>query len=123
MNKSNRCQPAIAQTFFMNKIIIISLVSAGFLVTMPFEANALNSRSVNQNSLDKTNLQVAQGRPTYQRGYTVHYRSPRDRKWTLSGFHAERPDAERAARRLQRSGFRTQIRSRAAAERRRTGNR
>jgi hypothetical protein len=108
---------------FMNKIIIISLVSAGFLLAMPFDANALNLQQVNQNLLEKTNLQVAQGRPTYQRGYTVHYRSPRDRKWTLAGFHAERSDAERAARRLQRSGFRTQIRSRAAAERRRTGNR
>ena len=122
MNISNRCQPAIAQTFFMNKIVIISLVYTGFLVAMPFEANALNLQPVSQNLLVKTNLQVAQ-RPTYQRGYTVHYRSPRDRKWTLEGFHAERPDAQRAARRLQRSGFRTQIRSRAAAERRRTGNR
>ena len=107
--------------FFMNKTIIISLVYTGFLVAMPFEANALNSQPVSQNLLEKMNLQVAQVRPTYQRGYTVHYRSPRDRKWTLEGFHAERPDAERAALRLQRSGFRTQIRSRAAAERRRTG--
>jgi hypothetical protein len=121
MNKSNRCQPAIAQTFFMNKIIIISLVHIGFLVAMPFEVNALNSQPVSQNLLEKTNLRVAQGRPSYQRGYTVHYRSPRDRKWTLEGFHAERPDAERAVRRLQRSGFRTQIRSRAAAERRSNG--
>jgi hypothetical protein len=121
MNKSNRCQPAIAQTFFMNKIIILSLVSTGFFVVMPFEANALNSQAVSQNSEGKTNLPISQGRPSYQRGYTVHYRSSRDRKWTLEGFHAERPDAERAARRLQRSGFRIQIRSRAAAERRRTG--
>ena len=100
---------------------MISLVYTGFLVTMPFEANGLNSQPVSQNLLEKTNLRVAQSRPTYQRGYTVHYRSPRDRKWTLSGFHAERPDAERAAHRLERSGFRTQIRSRAAAERRRRG--
>jgi hypothetical protein len=109
--------------FFMNKIIIISLVYIGFLVTMPFEANALTSQPFSQNFEGEMNLPISQGRPTYQRGYTVHYRSPRDRKWTLAGFHAERPDAERAARRLQRSGFRTQIRSRAAAERRRTGNR
>jgi hypothetical protein len=106
----------------MNKIILISLVYTGVLVTMPFEANALNSQPFNQNLFEKTNLQVAQ-RPTYQRGYTVHYRSSRDRKWTLAGFYAERLDAQGAARRLQRSGFRTQIRSRAAAERRRTGNR
>jgi hypothetical protein len=102
--------------FFMNKIIIISLIYTGFLVAIPFEANAINSQEVSQNSEWKMNLSISQGRPTYQRGYTVHYRSPRDRKWTLEGFHAER-----AARRLQRSGFRTQIRSRAAAERRRTG--
>jgi hypothetical protein len=109
--------------FFMNKIIIISLVYTGLLVTMPFEANALNLQAVSQISEGKMNLPISQGRPSYQRGYTVHYRSSRDRKWTLEGFHAERPDAKRAAQRLQRSGFRTQIRSRAAAERRRTGNR
>ena len=54
---------------------------------------------------------------------TVHYRSPRDRQWTLEGFHSERRDAERAARRLEQSGFRTQIRSRAAAERPSGGDR
>jgi hypothetical protein len=117
--------------FFMYKIIIISLVYTVFLVAMPFDANALNSQPVNQNLLEKTNLRVAQSRPTYQIGYTVHYRSPRvggaspleNRQWTLAGFHAELPDAERAARRLQQSGFKTQIRSRAAAERRLTGDR
>ena len=93
----------------MNKIILISLVHVGFLVTVPFEANALDSQTVSQNFGGGMNVRVAQGPPTYQRGYTVHYRSPRDRKWTLAGFHAERPDAERAARRLERSGFRTQI--------------
>jgi hypothetical protein len=108
--------------FFMQKIII-SLVSMGFLVAMPFEANALNSQPLNQNLLEKTSLPISQGRPSYQQGYTVHYRTPHDRRWTLAGFHAERSDAERAARRLQRSGFRTQIRSRAAAERRRSGGR
>jgi hypothetical protein len=107
----------------MSKITTISLVSTGLLVAMPFQANALKSQPVSQNLLEKTNLRVAQDRPTYQIGYTVHYRSPRDRKWTLEGFHAERPDAERAARRLQRSGFRTTIWSRAAAERRRNGGR
>ena len=107
----------------MNNIILISLVHVGFLVTVPFAANALTSQPVSQNFEGEINVLISQSRPTYQRGYTVHYRSPRDRQWTLSGFHAERPDAQRAARRLERSGFRTQIRSRAAAERRRTGNR
>ena len=108
---------------FVNNIILISLVHVGFLVTVPFAANALNSQPVSQNFEGKMNLPIDLGRPSYQRGYTVHYRSPRDRKWTLEGFHAERPDAQRAARRLERSGFRTQIRSRAAAERRRGGDR
>ena len=107
----------------MNKITIILLIYTGFLVTMPFEANALNSQEVSQNSEGKMNLPISQGRPSYQRGYNVHYRSPRDRQWTLEGFHAERRDAERAARRLERSGFTTQIRSRAAAERRSNGGR
>ncbi len=84
-------------------------------------ASELNSQPANQNSDGQVNLPITQSRPTYQRGYTVHYRNSRSRKWTLEGFHAERRDAERAAMKLQRSGFRTQIRSRAAAERRKTG--
>lgn len=102
----------------MNEIISISLVSVGVLATMPVMANALNLPTVSQNFEGQIKVLITQDRPSYQRGYTVHYRSPRDRNWTLEGFHAERRDAELAARRLQRSGFRTQIRSLAAAERR-----
>ena len=105
----------------MNKIIMISLVYTGLLVTLPFEANSLNAPTVSHNFEEKVNLPISPGRPSYQRGYTVHYRHPRDRRWTLEGFHAERSDAQRAASRLQRSGFRTQIWSRAAAERRKSG--
>ncbi|AFY96517.1 hypothetical protein [Chamaesiphon minutus] len=107
----------------MIKIILVSLVSVGFLVAMPLTVNALDSQIVSQNFDDEVKVHISQVHPPYQIGYTVHYRSPRDRKWILAGFHAERRDAERAARRLQRSGFRTQIRSLAAAERRRTGDR
>jgi phage replication-related protein YjqB (UPF0714/DUF867 family) len=107
----------------MSKIILVSLVSVGFLMAMPLTANALDSQIVSQNFDDDVKVRISQVRPTYQIGYTVHYRNSRDRKWTLASFHAERRDAERAARRLQRSGFRTQIRSRAAAERSRTGDR
>lgn len=105
----------------MPRIILLLLLCTGILGNMPVVANELNSQTINQDFAGEVNVQIVRGRPTYQRGYTVHYRSPRDRKWTLEGFHAERRDAERAARRLQRSGFRTQVRSRAAAERRRTG--
>jgi hypothetical protein len=105
----------------MQKLILLSLVYTGLLASLPVTASQLNSQPVNQDFGGQKNLPISQSRPTYQRGYTVHYRNSRSRKWTLEGFHADRPNAERAAMRLQRSGFRTQIRSRAAAERRRTG--
>jgi hypothetical protein len=116
---------------FMNEIIPISLLYIGLLVTNPFAANTLGTQEVSLNLDRETNVLPAQNRPPYAIGYTVHYRSPRvggaspleNRKWTLEGFHLERRDAESAARRLQRLGFRTEIRSRAAAERRSGGGR
>jgi hypothetical protein len=106
----------------MKKIILLSLVCTWLLASLPATASELNSQPVSQDFEGQKNLPISQIRPTYQRGYTVHYRNSRSRKWTLEGFHADRRDAERAALRLQQSGFRTQIRSRAAAERRRTGS-
>lgn len=108
---------------FMNEIIPISLLYIGLLVTKPVAANTLGTQEVSLNLERETNVLPAQNRPPYAIGYTVHYRSPRDRKWTLEGFHLERRDAESAARRLRRLGFRTEIRSRAAAERRSGGGR
>jgi hypothetical protein len=95
----------------MNKIISILSIYTGFLVAMPFAANALDMQA------GKNTLPV-QTRPPYAIGYTVHYRNPRDKKWLLEGFHLERRDAERAASKLLRLGYRTDIRSRAEAERR-----
>jgi hypothetical protein len=105
----------------MKRIILLSLAWIGLSASLPVVASGLNSQPVNQNFKGQKNLPISQSRPTYQRGYTVYYRNPRDRKWTLEGFHADRLEAERVARRLQRSGFKTQVHSRAAAERRRTG--
>jgi hypothetical protein len=102
----------------MKKIILLSLVCAGFLVTEPLTANALNAQEVSLNLDREQNVLPIQTRPPYQIGYTVHYRNPRDPKWTLEGFHLERRDAESAARRLQRLGFRTKVRSRSEAQRR-----
>jgi hypothetical protein len=102
----------------MKKIILLSLVYAGFLVTVPLTVKAIGTQEVNLNLDREKNVLPTQTRPPYQIGYTVHYRSPRDRNWTLEGFHAERRDAELAAHRLRRLGFRIEIRSRAAAERR-----
>jgi hypothetical protein len=103
---------------FMKQIVPIALICMGFLVTAPFAANALDLPEVSLNLERETKVLPAQVHPPYAIGHTVHYRSLRDKKWTLEGFHAERRDAERAARRLRRLGFRTQIRSRAASERR-----
>jgi hypothetical protein len=102
----------------MNQIIPISLLWIGLLAIAPFATNALGLPETSLNLEQKTKVLPVQTHPPYAIGYTVHYRSPRDRKWTLDGFHLERRDAEIAARRLRRLGFRTQIRSRAAAERR-----
>jgi hypothetical protein len=106
----------LKQRVFMKQIISILLLSIGLLVTAPIGANALGNPEVSLNLDRETNVLPAQVHPPYQIGYTVHYRNLRNRKWTLEGFHAERRDAESAARRLRRLGFRTEIRSRAAAE-------
>jgi hypothetical protein len=103
----------------MKKIILLlSLVCAEIIVTVSLTANARDTQEFSLSLDREQNILPTQTHPPYQIGYTVHYRNPRDRKWNLEGFHAERRDAESAARRLRRSGFRTQIRSRAAAERR-----
>jgi hypothetical protein len=102
----------------MNKIIPILLIFTDFLVTMPFAANALDRQEISLSLVRERNTLPAQERPPYAIGYTVYYRIPLGRRWTLEGFHAERRDAELAARRLQRSGFRTKIHSLADAERR-----
>jgi hypothetical protein len=110
----------------MKKIILLLLICAEFLVTAPLTATALDTSEISLNLARETNVLSTQVRPPYQIGYTVHYRSPRvgvasrleNREWTLEGFHLEQRDAENAARRLRRLGFRTKIRSRAEAERR-----
>ncbi len=101
----------------MKKIILLLLVSAEFLVTAPLTATALDTSEISPNLAREKNVLPTQTRPPYQIGYTVHYRSPRDREWTLEGFHLERRDAESAARRLRRLGFKARVRSRAEAER------
>jgi hypothetical protein len=107
----------------MKKIIILSLVCVEFLVTVPITANPLSTQNFSRNLDREPNVLPTQVRPPYQIGYTVHYRSSRDRKWTLEGFHLARRDAQIAASRLRRNGFRTKIQSRAAAERRRDRSR
>jgi hypothetical protein len=102
----------------MNKIIQILLVYAVLLVPMPVAANALDLQQVNQNFRGESNSRIAQFRRHHDRRYYVYYRSPQGRilTWILDGFHVERRDAERAARRWERRGYRTDIRERREVE-------
>ncbi len=95
----------------MNKIILLSLVFTGFLVNIPAAANALETQTVNPNLSGETNVLISQFRRNQNRDrqFSVYYRSPRDRQWTLEGPHPNRRDADRAANRLQRRGFRTYV--------------
>jgi CelD/BcsL family acetyltransferase involved in cellulose biosynthesis len=95
----------------MNKLILFSLVCTGFLVTMPVAADVLDTPAVNQNFNGETNVRLAQFRRNQNRDrqFTVYYRSANDRQWTREGSHTDRRDAERAARRLERRGYKTYV--------------
>jgi hypothetical protein len=111
----------------MKKIILLALMGTGFVVTMPFTAQALDSEKIGQNLDRERNISIAQynrddryrddryrddryrdDRSPY-RVFVVYYRSRDDRKWIFVSTHYNRRDAERAADRLERRGYRTQI--------------
>ncbi len=112
----------------MKKIILLTLVCTGFVVTTPFMAHALDSEKIGQN-LDRDrepNMSLAEPRGTTiaqyrnqnrDRQFSVYYRNRgdsrserlRQRQWTFEGYHANRNDAQRAANRLERRGYRTYI--------------
>ncbi len=102
----------------MKKIILFSLLCAGFLVPTPVAANILATQTVSQIFRGESNSLIAQYHGRQERRYYVYYRSPDGRilAWILEGFHVDRRDAERAARRLERRGYRTDIRERREAE-------
>ncbi len=92
--------------------MLFLLVCTGLIATMPMSAKALAPQQVvSQNLYGETNLLIAQDRDNRNRPrqFTVYYRSPRDRQWTLEGPHPDRRDAERAARRLERRGYKTYV--------------
>ncbi|MBD2680552.1 MULTISPECIES: hypothetical protein [Nostoc] len=103
----------------MKKIILLALVSTGFVVTMPFTAQALDSEKIGQNLDRDPNMLIAQydrdRTERYRddryrnRPFVVYYRSRDDRKWIYESIHYNRRDARRAARRLERRGYRTRI--------------
>jgi hypothetical protein len=95
----------------MKKIISLALVCTGFVVTTPFTVQALDSEKISQNLDLGTNIEIAQYRRNQNRDrqFSVYYRNPRQRQWTLEGYHPNRRDAQQAANRLQRRGYRTYV--------------
>jgi hypothetical protein len=94
----------------MKKIILLALVCTGFVVTTPFTADALDSERISQNLNREANTSIAQYRnQNRDRQFSVYYRNRGVRQWTLEGYYANRLNADRAANRLQRRGYRTYI--------------
>ncbi len=119
----------------MKKIILLTLVYMGFVVTTPFTAQALDSKKISPNLDREPNMSLAQydrdqdrnnqdrhrnnqdrHRDNEDRRYQsrdrlfiVYYRNHDDRKWIYVSKHWNRRDAQRAADRLERRGYRTQI--------------
>ncbi|ABA25186.1 hypothetical protein Ava_C0097 (plasmid) [Trichormus variabilis ATCC 29413] len=122
LKRSQSLQSFNFQTNLMKKIILLALVGTGFIVNMPFMAQALDSEKIGQNLDRERNMSIAQynrddryrhdryrhDRSPY-RVFVVYYRSRDNRRWIFVSTHYNRRDAERAADRLERRGYRTQI--------------
>lgn len=100
----------------MKKIILLALVGTGLVVTMPSTAQALDSEKIGHNLDREPNMSIAQyDRDQYRdnqypaRPFVVYYRSRDNRKWIYQSIHYNRRDARRAAKRLERHGYRTRI--------------
>jgi hypothetical protein len=103
----------------MKKIILLALVGTGFIVNMPFTAQALDSEKIGHNLDREPNMSIAQydrdrddryrDNQYRDRPFVVYYRSRDDRKWIYESIHYNRRDARRAAKRLERRGYRTRI--------------
>jgi hypothetical protein len=121
LKRSQSLQPFNFQTNLMKKIILLALVGTGFIVNMPFTAQALDSEKIGHNLDREPNMSIAQyDRDRYRddryrdnrsraRPFVVYYRSRDDRKWIYESIHYNRRDARRAANRLERRGYRTRI--------------
>jgi hypothetical protein len=97
----------------MNRTSLVSPIRMGWTVaTILFGVIALNSPAVNANFDGKQQFLLAQqDRFRFDRQYSVYYSNRRDFQWTLEGIHFNLYDAEWAARRLQRRGYKTDIRA------------
>ncbi|WP_310489916.1 hypothetical protein [Chamaesiphon sp. VAR_69_metabat_338] len=114
----------------MNKIILLALACAGFVVTTPFTTHALDSEKIGQNLGTRIAQYVGVASPLenrdqnrddqyrddqYRRNqyrdrqFAVYYRNRGDRQWILEGNHDNRRDAQRSANRLERRGYLTYV--------------
>ncbi|PSB59351.1 hypothetical protein [Chamaesiphon polymorphus] len=90
----------------MKKTMLFALVCAGLAVNLPAVATSV-PQSVEQNVSGSTDL-IAQYRRNDRR-FNVYYRYRGNRPWILENSYVNRGNAEAAARRLERRGFRTYI--------------
>jgi CelD/BcsL family acetyltransferase involved in cellulose biosynthesis len=99
------------KTNFTNEIMLLSLVCMGFVASIPTSANALDSQVVSQNLHGQTNQLIAQDRDNRNRDrqFTVYYRNRGDRQWTREDSHTDRREAQRAADKLERRGYKTYV--------------
>jgi hypothetical protein len=90
----------------MKNTMLLALVCAGFAANLPAVATNV-PQSVEQNISSSTDL-IAQYRRNDRR-FDVYYRYRGDREWILENSYVNRRNAEAAARRLERRGFRTYV--------------
>jgi hypothetical protein len=111
----------------MKKIILLTLVGMGFVVTTPSTAQSLDSQKIGQNLYREPNMSIAQydryrdryrdnqdrdyeyGDDRRSRPFVVYYRSSDNRRWIYQSVHYNRGEARRAANRLERRGYRTLV--------------
>jgi hypothetical protein len=115
MPRSNSCESERSIGYFdftkylkfMNKIVLFALVCAGLAANLPAVAKNVPQsvdRTVNSKSTDL----IAQYRRN-DRLFSVYYRYRGDRQWNFENSYVNRRNAEAAARRLERRGYRTYI--------------
>lgn len=86
--------------------MLLALVCAGFTTSLPAVATNM-PQSVAQNVSGANDL-IAQYRRN-DRVFNVYYRYRGNRPWILENSYVNRRNADLAARRLERRGFRTYV--------------
>lgn len=91
----------------MKKIVLFALVCAGFAANIPAVATNV-PQTVDRNVSSGSTDLIAQYRRN-DRLFSVYYRDRGDRRWNFENSYVNRRNAEAAARRLERRGYRTYI--------------